>query len=113
MKIRTNFVSNSSSSSFCIVGTTFDSRELKKLLDADGILDYDQFIDIVEDRLSSLYVVCDYENETVYVGINMENMRDSETLKDLKNLVIKELEAAGIKTIKYSDLRVISEEVYN
>ena len=53
MKIRTGFVSNSSSSSFVAIGVTFDTKELNKIIeDAFNVKeDSDEWYDIIYEGL--------------------------------------------------------------
>ena len=85
MKIRNGFVSNSSTTSFCIVGTYKDGLdwEFEEELYAQG------------SNLSS------YGNEWSggrYVGLSIHQMKDEETLVQFKERAKIALAEAGIET---------------
>ena len=102
MKIRNGFVSNSSSSSFCIYGSSFDMDEFSKLaeklgLKADAVDDDDEFdfdeYDAVERACAkfNLEVHMPSESDTFYVGRSLTDIKDNETGKEFKDSVKKNL----------------------
>jgi len=81
MKIRTGFVSNSSSSSFCIFGTyeNLTSEMIDKLEDA-GFSVYDP-----------------WESSCQYAGMDCDKMEMDETRRQFEDRVTKKLEELGYK----------------
>lgn len=96
MKIRNGFVSNSSSSSFCIIGIAVDYDMyslVSKQLENHDQLDYD----------------FSENDETYYIGIDIYSVKDNETLGEIK-LKAKQLLSELFKDTKISNN--ISPEVF-
>ena len=83
MKIRNRFVSNSSSSSFCILGVTID-RDIKEKIESDRTI-----------KLDIQYGIDTYLGEYI-AGLPPVDMKDDETLAQFKTRIQTELNKVGV-----------------
>lgn len=121
MKVRSCYVSNSSSTSFCIVGIVatndefdVDSKKLRAALVADGCdeeqvnrLDAPEIIDALNNRfydrkfrmllgdISVKHGLGNYSSDDVIVGLDIHDMHDDESLGQFKNRVYRQLKGIG------------------
>lgn len=89
MKIRNGFVSNSSSSSFCIYGASISSTSLAKAL---GIDDEDADIEELLSKAPALSEMSYWSPEgydEYFVGISWSKVKDDETGKQFKTRIEK------------------------
>jgi hypothetical protein len=120
MKIRIDYVSNSSSSSFMVVGHAFDNEELVKIAEHLNLVseyhdnsddtpeDYSEWdtgeiVEELEERFTDLDFQYGLENyyDNVCIGMEYDKMKDSETKKDFEKRIEDRLkEMTGKKTIK-------------
>ena len=109
MKIRSDFVSNSSSSSFMLVGHSFDNDELIKIAEYNKLMpeypeehenpeNYEEWerweiIEALEKRFPSLDFKYGIENfyDEVCIGMEYDKMKDSETKKDFEKRIADRL----------------------
>jgi hypothetical protein len=103
MKIRSGFVSNSSSSSFCILGVEVDSETYDKVTS----IGYKERTSTTLDSESSISCE-DYH----YIGYSPEKLGDDETLNQFKDRLVAEATKLGI-TIDKSKLSWITDGGYN
>ena len=86
MKLRTGFVSNSSSSSFCILGVEIDSETMNKLEGA--------YKELTGTRVRTHYSIS--HDDGKYVGISVTSMKDDETPRQVKRELVDALHKCGI-----------------
>jgi hypothetical protein len=110
MKIRTGFVSNSSSSSFVAWGVHLDYDEMTALLDLDVDIDadedFDDYYGTVWGFAERLDLDCDIgeDENDVYIGKFWNRIKDNETGAQFKQSVKEKLESVGItKDLEYID----------
>lgn len=87
MKIRSGFVSNSSSSSFCILGVETTSEIFYKI----DQIPYSERTPTTLDNESNIS-----SEGTYYIGYAPEKMKDNETLSEFKDRIVSEASALGI-----------------
>lgn len=110
MKIRQDYVSNSSTSSFFIVGHAFNEEELVDMAQKHGMkvsVDDEDFStwevrDFLEEKFPELQFNAGIEEyyDDWCVGMEFESMKDDETKKDFIKRVEDELEKLAGRKIK-------------
>ena len=116
MKIRSDYVSNSSSSSFMVVGHAFDCGDLEKIAEYNKLVseyqdtpeDYSQWsnweiVEALEEKFKDLDFQHGLENyyDEVCIGMTYDQMKDSETKKEFEKRIEDRLkEMTGKDSIK-------------
>lgn len=99
MKKRIGFVSNSSTSSFCLFGAHFDN--LSEIIECEW-----QQSDLLKEcyrksrKLGLQFVSCDEYGDGYYAGLRWTRVADNETGKEFKERAIKLVEKFVSKKIK-------------
>lgn len=112
MKIRMGFVSNSSSSSFCIFGVCLDQDEIieKLKLDINEDDDFDM-IELLEEKCPKMEIHSDME-DIFYIGKSWSSIKDDETGKQFKDSIFKQLKKLKLVN-KEKDLDTWEEVIYS
>lgn len=101
MKIRTGFVSNSSSSSFCIYGSVVNVKELKKSLNIMN----KKYCDIEDEMPEGLEAhFTPYNDDECNVGRSWSSIKDDETGLQFKQRVEADLRTLLKKAVKCQTL---------
>lgn len=135
MKIRSDFVSNSSSSSFCVHGAHIDSDEIMDLLNAIGVAfpESEQISELVaeckdeyedgsifkHDNLGNLLnqifektqitYILDWEYQSIWLGRSYETLKDDETGAQFKAVAESEIR----KYLPFTTIHFINEEIHH
>jgi len=102
MKSRTHFVSNSSSTSFCIVGTTVNDEDIEKCECA--------LRPILRENLLSFYR--EPEGGCCCMGLSIFRMNDDETLREFKERARKSISEILKREIEINDITIIEDAWY-
>ena len=122
MKIRSDYVSNSSSSSFVIVGKTYDRSEVRKLIEDRGdelfkmmkgsklsryCNNYKDINDLIDGwGLRKVFCAAGLwseeegdcgDGDSILIGLDPSEMKDEQTLKEFKEVVVGKLKEIGLE----------------
>jgi len=102
MKLRTGFVSNSSSSSFCILGFVADNETCRKV----DFASREQ-----RKRVHTERGISNYMDEKL-IGIDASQIGNDETPRQVKQELIDVLQSLGV-TVKFEDIDWCKDGGYN
>ena len=99
MKKRAGFVSNSSSTSFCIFGVHLPESDFLEFLGIEDEFEYDDVEHAIYkiEKDSPLSIYSSYEDYYGYIGCGVGSLRDDETYGEFKIRVEAEIAKVGLK----------------
>ena len=104
MKIRTGFVSNSSSSSFCIVGVIANKTNFS-IPETEDIFDFlERHIDHYKNNLTVKYGIENY-CDNILVGTPITKIDENKTIAEFKKEIFENLKNVGFKG-NLSDVKI-------
>lgn len=110
MKIRKGFVSNSSSSSFCILGDYFENDSLIQILKIQFNKDDDEQ-EVIESKLEELGFDVWYNGYgAYYVGIQAEHLDQNKTILQIRQEIADKFNKAGFR-LNLEDIQFFTETV--
>ena len=98
MKIRNGFVSNSSTSSFCIYGTTVKRDKIYSAKIFEALDEEDRRYDgweILEEALEEFNLIeySDSDWSSVYIGRSWPTIKDDQTAREFKKIIENDIRA--------------------
>jgi len=113
MKVRNGFVSNSSSSSFCLYGIALEGTDDLERMGLE-ITDKDEPWENIYELVgkSGLQVVFDHDNDAIYVGLHPDSMGLDETKRQFQTRV-RELMTKLLPDSVSEKLEIHEGEIYN
>ena len=119
MKIRTSFVSNSSTSSFVVVGVVVEESEIPQLFDGFAE-DHNDLMDAIDakayDNKTGLEVnrgLCNYSEDELAIGLPIGKMKDEQTLGEFKSLALEQLRKIGWKGDSLDEIKIRQDAGYD
>lgn len=117
MKVRIGYVSNSSSSSFCIWGVRLQDFISDNKIESfeDELYKRRKLRDnycIEPSHISTWNGISEYSEEDVFIGYSPDWQKDEETLKEFKTKIVEELNAYGLP-VKIEDIQLYNDGGYD
>ena len=111
MKVKQDFVTNSSSTSFCGFGAAFDMSELKEMVAALKDLDEDteNLYDVLEKEVGKFGLTTVNYYDNIYIALEFSNADMDMTKRDMKTKVEQAFINLGIN----KDVELVEESWYD
>lgn len=123
MKVKEDFITNSSSISFCVYGVSFSDgindlkcvslkQRILQQAECESVEDVEDMTYYIEKELEKTgdldFYYDMYDNDFFAMGLGLENMKDQETLSKFKQKVLRQLNQAGVDCA-LQDIKLIQE----
>ena len=121
MKIRNGFISNSSSSSFCILGIKYSKYELENRFNAKYFFKYEDWIGVSERMCASsdftwYQGMSEISEDDIIIGKELyilERKYEDKTIPQMKENIAKEMSKKWDVEIKPSDIHFYIDSSYD
>lgn len=100
MKIRNGFVSNSSSSSFCIYGVEFNDKQLDAMLEKLELEANWRKGDVIANALDLDYERGQYDE--TYIGLSPYSIDKNKSLNEIEKEIQESFKKAGVENVSCS-----------